>query len=93
MVDEHSYSFIQIQKATVMALSMLTALLAAPALLGTQEAIRQGQAKDKREEHRGRRCNLVVNCLRPSSRSRELNDRLVVLRDGKVDKVLPPIEH
>ena len=67
-----------------MALSMIIALAAAPALLGSQEAIRQSQAKDKREEHRGRRCNLVVRCLRPSSRSHELDGRLVVLKDGKV---------
>jgi len=67
-----------------MVLSILIALAAAPGLLGTQEAIRQGQAKERREEHRARRCNLIASCVRSSRRSREINGRRVVLRDGKV---------
>ncbi|OJD31715.1 uncharacterized protein BKCO1_450007 [Diplodia corticola] len=67
-----------------MVLSMLLALNAAPALMGTQEAIRQSQSKEKREEHRARRCNLIATCVKPSIRSREINGRQVVLRDNKL---------
>ena len=37
-----------------MALPMMLALTICPAMLGTQEAIRQSQSKTKREEHRAR---------------------------------------
>jgi hypothetical protein len=67
-----------------MVLSILTAVLLAPALLGTQESIRQSQAKEKREEHRARRCNLIANCVKSSLRSREIDGRPIVLRNGKV---------
>ncbi|KAF2739756.1 hypothetical protein EJ04DRAFT_457072, partial [Polyplosphaeria fusca] len=67
-----------------MVVSVLVALLAAPGLLGAQEAIRQGQAKDKREEHRARRCNLIATCVKSSMRSREINGRPIVLKNGKV---------
>jgi hypothetical protein len=70
--------------ADTMVLSMLVAIIAAPGLLGSQEAIRQSQSQEKREEHRARRCNLVVTCVKSSPRSRELNGRLVVLRNGKL---------
>jgi hypothetical protein len=67
-----------------MVLSIIIASLVAPGLLGSQEAIRQGQAKDKREEHRARRCNLIANCVTSSARSREIDGRPVVLRNGKL---------
>ncbi len=67
-----------------MVLSILIATIAAPGLLGSQEAIHQSQSKEKREEHRARRCNLIVTCVKSSQRSREINGRPVVLRDGKV---------
>ncbi|OAG12471.1 uncharacterized protein CC84DRAFT_1070445, partial [Paraphaeosphaeria sporulosa] len=67
-----------------MVLPILVALVAAPALLGTQEAIRQSQSKEKREEHRARRCNLVASCVKSSPRSREIDGRPIVLRDGKL---------
>lgn len=63
---------------------MVVALVTCPAMLATAEAIRQGQSKDKREEHRARRCNLVATCVRASRRSREIDGRRVVLRDNKV---------
>lgn len=66
-----------------MPLPLLLAILSAPALLGTQEAIRQSQAKEKREEHRARRCNLIATCVKSSLRSLEINGRPIVLRDGK----------
>lgn len=56
----------------------------APGLLGSQEAIRQSQSKEKREEHRARRCNLIATCVKSSSRSREINGRPVILRDNKL---------
>jgi hypothetical protein len=67
-----------------MALSMLIAIIAAPGLMGSQEAIRQSQSQEKREEHRARRCNLIATCVKSSPRSREINDRPVVLKDGKL---------
>ncbi|OAK96330.1 hypothetical protein IQ06DRAFT_189147, partial [Phaeosphaeriaceae sp. SRC1lsM3a] len=67
-----------------MVLSMLVAIIAAPGLLGSQEAIRQSQSKEKREEHRARRCNLIATCVKSSIRSREINGRPVVLRNGKL---------
>lgn len=76
----------------IMVLSMLVALTSAPALLGTQEAIRQSQQKERREEHRARRCNLVATCIKSSLRAREINGRPLVLRDGKVSRLRQVIE-
>lgn len=67
-----------------MVLSILIATITAPGLLGSQEAIRQSQSKEKREEHRARRCNLIATCVKSSNRSREINGRQVVLRNGKL---------
>ncbi|KAI0534175.1 hypothetical protein GGR58DRAFT_516336 [Xylaria digitata] len=74
----------QIVQEVTMAVPMLLALTICPALLGTQEAIRQSQSKNKREEHRARRCNLVVSCVKQSIRSRDIDGRLVVLKDNKL---------
>ncbi|KAF1991875.1 hypothetical protein K402DRAFT_399832 [Aulographum hederae CBS 113979] len=71
-------------RSFTMVLGMIILLAAAPGLLGTQEAIRQGQSKEKREEHRSRRCNLIVSCVKSSTRSREIDGRQIVLRDGKL---------
>jgi hypothetical protein len=67
-----------------MVLSILIAAIVAPGLLGSQEAIRQSQSKEKREEHRARRCNLIATCVKSSNRSRVINDRQVVLKNGKL---------
>lgn len=67
-----------------MVLGILIATITAPGLLGSQEAIRQGQSKDKREEHRAHRCNLIASCVKSSPRSREIDGRPVVLRNGKL---------
>jgi hypothetical protein len=69
--------------------SMLLALLTAPALLATNEAIRQGQTKDRREEHRARSSNLIVRCVAPSSRSIEVDHQQVALKDNKVLTLSP----
>ncbi|KAI0401301.1 hypothetical protein F4802DRAFT_609474 [Xylaria palmicola] len=74
----------QVLQEATMAVPMLLALTICPALLGTQEAIRQSQSKNKREEHRARRCNLVVSCVKQSIRSRDINGKLVVLKDNKL---------
>ncbi|KPM39772.1 hypothetical protein AK830_g6778 [Neonectria ditissima] len=71
-------------QAVIMSIPMLLALTICPAMLGTQEAIRQSQSKSKREEHRSRRCNLAVSCVKPSIRSRDINNKLVVLKDNKL---------
>ncbi|RFU24718.1 hypothetical protein B7463_g11620, partial [Scytalidium lignicola] len=63
---------------------MMIALITCPALLATSEAIRQGQQKDRKEEHRARRCNLIVRCLKPSKKSLEIDHRYVVLKDSKL---------
>ncbi|KAJ8115188.1 hypothetical protein OPT61_g3110 [Boeremia exigua] len=67
-----------------MVLGILIATISAPGLLGSQEAIRQGQSKDRREEHRARRCNLIATCVKSSPRSREIDGRPIVLRNGKL---------
>ncbi|GAP90772.1 hypothetical protein SAMD00023353_4700210 [Rosellinia necatrix] len=84
----------QIVQEGAMAVPMLLALTICPALLGTQEAIRQSQSKTKREEHRARRCNLVVSCVKQSIRSRDIHGRLVVLKDNKLwITTAPPEAH
>ncbi|KAK7608367.1 hypothetical protein JOL62DRAFT_558531 [Phyllosticta paracitricarpa] len=67
-----------------MVVSMLLALSTCPAMLGSQEAIRQGQQKERREEHRARRCHLVVGCLTLSRRGRAIDGRQVVLKDNRL---------
>jgi hypothetical protein len=67
-----------------MVLLILIAAIVAPGLLGSQEAIRQSQSKEKREEHRARRCNLIATCVKSSNRRREITGRQVVLRNGKL---------
>ncbi|KAF4635246.1 hypothetical protein G7Y89_g2843 [Cudoniella acicularis] len=64
--------------------SMLLAIITAPALLATNEAIRQGQTKDRREEHRARRSNLVVSCVDSSEYSLEIDHRQVGLKQNRL---------
>jgi hypothetical protein len=85
----HRFSYLarpkqHLQTTLKMVLSILIAAIIAPGLLGSQEAIRQSQSKEKREEHRARRCNLIATCVKSSGRSREINGRPVVLRNGKL---------
>ena len=67
-----------------MALSMLVALTTCPALLATQEAIRQGQQKDRKEAHRSRRCNLVMTCVKQTRWASSIDHKPVVLRNGRL---------
>jgi hypothetical protein len=73
--------------------SMLIALITCPALLATSEAIRQGQTKDRREEHRARRSNLIVSCVEASPRRREIDHQQVALKNNKVATVSNHLVH
>jgi hypothetical protein len=62
-----------------MVLGIITAVAACPAIVGTTEAVRQGQHKNAKEKHRGAKTNIVVSCV-----NSEIDGRPVVLRDGRV---------
>jgi hypothetical protein len=62
-----------------MVFGIITAIAACPAIIGTTEAVRQGQRKSAKEQHRGAKMNLVVSCS-----SSEVNGCAVVLCDGRV---------
>ncbi|PBP16473.1 hypothetical protein BUE80_DR012735 [Diplocarpon rosae] len=67
-----------------MPLGMLTSIAACPAIIGTTEAVRQGQKQNAREAHRGRKANLHVTCNDPSRKSRDIHGGTVVLRNNKL---------
>lgn len=67
-----------------MVLGILTSIAACPAIIGTTEAVRQGQAQNAREKHRGTKVNLTARCVRKSSQSALIDGGMVVLRDHKV---------
>jgi len=67
-----------------MVLGILTAVAACPAIIGTTEAVQQGQKQNAREQHRGRKTNLIVTCSTASRLGREINGCQVVLSDEKV---------
>jgi hypothetical protein len=67
-----------------MVLGILTSIAACPAIIGTTEAVRQGQAQNRRQSHRGRKSNLLVSCSDPSRKARDIHGGTVVLRDKKV---------
>ncbi|CAN8105097.1 unnamed protein product [Discula destructiva] len=62
----------------------LNFLVALAACVGSIEAIRQTQAKTRRQEHRSRRNNLVVHCPKSSKYSPMLEGRHVVLSGDKL---------
>ena len=68
-----------------MVIGTILLVAAAPGLLGTQEAIRQSQQKEKREEHRARRCGLIATCVKSSIRGREVDSRQIVLVNNRVN--------
>lgn len=70
-----------------MVLGILTSLAACPAIVGTTEAVRQGQRTNKKEEHRGRKSNLLVTCSDPSRKARDIHGGTIVLRDNKVRRI------
>ena len=67
-----------------MVLGLLTAIAACPAIIGTTEAVRQGQNKNAKERHRGQKTNLVASCVKHSSQSAQINGGMVVLKNHKV---------
>ena len=67
-----------------MVLGILTAVAACPAIIGTTEAVRQGQRQNAREEHRGRKCNLTITLLTSSYYSSRFNGAKIVLKDNKL---------
>ena len=68
----------------LMVLGIITAVAACPAIVGTTEAIRQGQKQNTAERHRSAKSNLIVSCASPSWAGRYIDGRAVVLRDNKV---------
>jgi hypothetical protein len=67
-----------------MVLGILTAVAAAPAIVGVNEAVQQGQRQNAREKHRGRKTNLIVNCSTTSRYGRGINGCEIILGEGKV---------
>ncbi|KAI0020328.1 hypothetical protein F4780DRAFT_379777 [Xylariomycetidae sp. FL0641] len=62
----------------------LTFLVAFSAVFGASEGIRQIQADAKRKEHRSRKNNLTIRCLKSSQYSAILEGRQVVLSGDKL---------
>ena len=73
-----------VEKKDNMVLGLLSAVAACPAIIGTTEAVRQGQKKNAKEKHRSQKSNLVVHCSAKSSKRAQIDDGLVVLRNNKV---------
>jgi hypothetical protein len=67
-----------------MVFGILTAVAACPAIVGTTEAIRQGQKSNAREEHRGRKSHLVIKLPQKNIYSSKFDGAKVVLKDKKV---------
>jgi len=66
-----------------MVLGILTAIAACPAIVGTNEAVMQGQKQNAREKHRGLKSNMIVNCEISSRFAHEVNGMSVVLQNNK----------
>jgi hypothetical protein len=85
--SRNSYTSRSRRRLCIMVLGILTAIAACPAIIGTTEAVRQGQRQSAREKHRGLKTNLSVNCSRVSSGGREIDGCAVVLSNDKVRRV------
>ncbi|KAF1936628.1 hypothetical protein EJ02DRAFT_387045, partial [Clathrospora elynae] len=75
-----------------MVLGILTAIAACPAIIGTTEAVRQGQRQSAKEKHRGLKTNLSVICSRASKGGREIDGCEVVLSETKLYLNVPSEE-
>ncbi|KAF1914570.1 hypothetical protein BDU57DRAFT_588842 [Ampelomyces quisqualis] len=75
-----------------MVLGILTAIAACPAIIGTTEAVRQGQRQNAREKHRGLKTNLSVVCSRTTKGGREIDGCEVVLSENKLYLNVPSEE-
>lgn len=62
----------------------LTIIVGVSALFGISEAIKQTQSKARRDEHRSRKCHLLVHCSKSSQYSPILEGRRIVLSGDKV---------
>jgi hypothetical protein len=82
-----SHNFIR--DPSIMVLGILTAIAACPAIIGTTEAVRQGQRQNAREKHRGLKTNLSISCSRATRSGREIDQCEVVLSENKVKQPLP----
>ncbi|OCF33087.1 hypothetical protein I316_05132 [Kwoniella heveanensis BCC8398] len=67
-----------------MVLGILSAIAACPAIVGTTEAVRQGQKAQAKDRHRGQKTNLVIKLPAPNAYSRKFEGALVVLKDNKL---------
>jgi hypothetical protein len=67
-----------------MVLGVLTAVAACPAIIGTNEAVQQGQKQNAKERHRGQKTNLAITCSSATALGKEINGCEVVLSDEKV---------
>jgi hypothetical protein len=72
------------KRNSTMVLGILTAVAACPAIIGTTEAIRQGQRKSAKEKHRGLKTNIVAMCGTDCPEAREVDGARVVLRENKL---------
>jgi hypothetical protein len=70
-----------------MVFGIITAIAACPAIIGTNEAVMQGQKQNAREKHRGLKSNLVANCDATSRYASVINGAAVVLENSKVSRV------
>lgn len=59
-------------------------IVAFASVFGAAEAIRQTQARARRQEHRSRKNNLVVHCIKSSRYSSSLEGKHVILSGNKV---------
>jgi len=75
-----------------MVLGILTAIAAAPAIVGTNEAVMQGQKQNAKERHRGQKSNLIVNCPTSSRYASVVNGSRVVLANDKVQLAVQGVD-
>jgi len=62
----------------------LSVLLGIATIFGTSEGIRQSQATARRDEHRTRKCNIIVRCAKSSQYSSTIEGKRLVLSGDKV---------
>ncbi|KAF1982707.1 hypothetical protein K402DRAFT_466501 [Aulographum hederae CBS 113979] len=74
-----------------MPLGIITAIAACPAIIGTTEAVRQGQKQNAKEKHRGLKSNLFVSCRVNSKQGKMIDGAQVVLCQDKLWLALPTV--
>ena len=67
-----------------MPLGIITSIAACPAIIGTTQAVEQGQKQNRRQGHRSTKSNLLVTCNDPCRKSRDIHGGTVILRNNKV---------